>query len=100
MRLAHLTFAVRPEAQQEALGVLLDEVPTVRAMEGCVAFIPFIDPTTTGGVGVLHEWETEAGFDAYLASPGFAAAGARLFPLMTGEPDSRRFDADLIAVAN
>ena len=100
MRLAHLTFTVRPEAQDEALGVLLDEVPTVRGMEGCVAFIPFIDPTTTGGIGVMHEWATESDFAAYLASPTFAASGARLFPLMTQEPDSRRFEAELVAPAN
>lgn len=99
MRLAHLTFSVRPEAQDEALGVLLDEVSTVRNMEGCVAFIPFIDPTTTGGIGVVHEWATETDFAAYLASPTFAASGARLFPLMTQEPDSRRFEAVVIAPA-
>ena len=99
MRLAHLTFTVRPEAQREALEVLLEEVPAVRDMEGCVAFIPFIDPTTSGGIGVLHEWTTEADFAAYLASETFAASGVRLFPLMTQEPDSRRFDAELIAPA-
>lgn len=96
MRLAHLTLAVRPEDQAEALEVLLDEVPTVRMMEGCRAFIPFIDPTNTGGIGVLHEWASAAAFAAYLASPTFAAASARLRPLMTGEPDSRRFDAELV----
>lgn len=100
MQLAHLTFSVRPEAQEEALGVLLEEVPTVRNMEGCVAFIPFIDPTTSGGIGVVHEWATESAFAAYVASPTFAASGARLFPLMTQEPDSRRFEAELIAPAN
>ena len=100
MRLAHLTFGVRPEAQHEALGVLLEEVPVVRYMEGCVAFLPFLDATSTGGIGVLHEWASEADFAAYLASSTFAAAGARLRPLMTGEPDSRRFDASLIAVVN
>ena len=100
MRLAHLTFTVLPEAQHEALGVLLEEVPAVRAMEGCMAFIPFIDPTSTGGVGVLHEWATEEDFAAYLASPVFAASGARLFPLMTHEPDSRRFNAEIVASAN
>jgi quinol monooxygenase YgiN len=68
-------------------------------MAGCVAFIPFLDPTTTGGIGVLHEWATEADFTAYLASPTFAASSSRLFPLMTQEPDSRRFDAVLIAPA-
>lgn len=99
MRLAHLTFTVRPEVQHEALGVLLDEVPAVRDMAGCVAFIPFIDPTVTGGIGVLHEWATEADFAAYLASEIFAASGARLFPLMTQEPDSRRFEAEPVAPA-
>jgi quinol monooxygenase YgiN len=100
MRLAHLTFTVRPEAQHDALEVLLEEVPAVRAMEGCVAFIPFADPTAAGGIGVLHEWETDEAFEAYLASPTFAAAGARLRPLMTREPDSRRFDAELVATVN
>jgi quinol monooxygenase YgiN len=99
MRLAHLTFTVRPEAQHEALGVLLDEVPVVKDMEGCMAFIPFIDPTTSGGIGVVHEWATAEDFAVYLASPSFAASGARLFPLMTQEPDSRRFDAERIAPA-
>lgn len=100
MRLAHLTFTVRPEAQREALDVLLAEVPAVREMQGCMAFIPFIDPTTDGGIGVLHEWATEADFAAYLASPAFVASGAQLFPLMTQEPESRRFDAELISAAN
>lgn len=100
MRLAHLTFTVRPEAQQEALRVLLDEVPAVRAMAGCVAFTPFADPTVDGGLGVVHEWVTEADFAAYLASETFAASSARLFPLMTAEPDSRRFDAKRLDLAN
>jgi quinol monooxygenase YgiN len=69
-------------------------------MEGCIAFIPFIDPTAVGGIGALHEWATEENFATYLASQTFAAAGARLRPLMIQEPDSRRFDAELIAVAN
>ena len=93
MRIAHLTFTVRAEEQQEALTVLLDEVPVVRAMDGCQAFIPFVDPTTTGGIGVVHEWASEEAFAAYLASEQFAASGERLFPLIIGEPDSRRFAA-------
>ena len=100
MRLAHLTFTVRPEAQQEALSVLLEEAPTVRAMAGCLAFIPFADPTTEGGLGVVHEWVDEVTFATYLASETFAASSARLFPLMTAEPDSRRFDARRLDLAN
>lgn len=100
MRLAHLTFTVRPEAQYDALGMLLEEVPTVRAMAGCVAFIPFVDPTVEGGLGVLHEWATEEAFTAYLASPNFEEAGNRLRPLMTRQPDSRRFDAELVTPVN
>lgn len=93
MRIAHLTFTVRPEEQQEALTVLLGEAKAVRAMEGCRAFIPFVDPTSTGGIGVVHEWASDEAFAAYLASEPFAASRERLFPLMISEPDSRRFDA-------
>ena len=93
MRLAHLTFAVQPELSQNALDALLAEVPVVRQMKGCIMFVPFVDPTVPGGLGVVHEWETPEDFAAYLASPTFAAAGATLRPMMTGTPVSRRFDA-------
>ena len=96
MRLAHVTFTVAPDAVPTALGTLLNETATVRRMKGCRAFTPFADPTISGGVGVLHEWDTAQDFAAYLTSPGFALVNATLRPMMTTAPVSRRFDADLV----
>ncbi|WP_443751098.1 putative quinol monooxygenase [Asticcacaulis solisilvae] len=100
MRLAHVTFTVAPENQSTALDALLAEVASVRHMQGCIAFIPFIDPTVAGGLGVVHEWETGEDFTAYLNSPGFAAVNTVLRPMMTGAPVSRRFDVNLLQPAN
>lgn len=100
MRLAHVTFTVAPDAVKIALEALLAEAPSVRQMAGCVAFIPFADPTVDGGLGVLHEWETADDFAFYLSSPGFSAVNAALRPMMTTSPVSRRFDAALIQSVN
>jgi len=100
MRLAHVTFTVAPDAVRTALDTLLDETASVRRMQGCRAFIPFADPTVSGGLGVVHEWDTAEDFAAYLASPGFASVNAVLRPMMTAAPVSRRFDARPAVTAN
>lgn len=94
MRLAHVTFTVDPDDVPAALGMLLNETAAVTLMKGCCAFIPFADPTISGGVGVLHEWESGKDFGAYLASPSFALVNATLRPMMTTVPVSRRFAAN------
>ncbi len=100
MLIAHVLFTVAEDDRRAALDTLLAEVPAVRAMKGCVAFLPFADAAGPTGLGVLHEWETEADFAAYLASPGFAVTGQILRPMMTGAPISRRFDARLLEIVN
>ena len=94
MRIAHLTFTVDKHASQHALALLTTAAPAVRAMPGCQAFIPFADPMSEGGIGVVHEWASAADFSLYLASPGFAQLSAQLRPLMTAPPVSKRFDAE------
>jgi len=93
MRLAHVTFTVAPDNAKTALDTLLASVPAVRQMTGCIAFIPFANPTVDGGLGVLHEWQTAEDFAGYLASSVFADVNEVLRPMMTSAPDSRRFDA-------
>ncbi|MGN6424422.1 MAG: putative quinol monooxygenase [Asticcacaulis sp.] len=100
MRLAHVTFTVATDAVGTALDALLNETAIVRGMKGCRAFIPFADPTVSGGLGVLHEWETAEDFAAYLASPRFTSVNATLRPMMTTAPVSRRFDADQVLNVN
>jgi quinol monooxygenase YgiN len=96
MLIAHLTFNVSPENRARALDTLLEEAPTVRAMKGCVTFLPFLDPADDGALGVVHEWETEADFAAYAASNAFKNSGAVLRPMMTAAPVSKRFAAELL----
>jgi len=100
MLIAHVQFAVAASERQKALDVLVAEVSNVRAMAGCRVFLPFLDPTALGGLGVFHEWESEKHFAAYLSSQSFAAAGQALRPMMIGTPVSRRFDARLLSTVN
>ena len=100
MRIAHVTFTVAPDNQARALDALLAEVPAVRRMKGCLAFIPFADPTVAGGLGIVHEWESDDAFAAYIGSPGFATVNQILRPLMTGTPVSRRFDVNMLDTVN
>jgi quinol monooxygenase YgiN len=98
MFIAHVHFAVAPDDLQAALDTLLAEAPSVRAMSRCRTFPPFLDGADPCRLGVLHEWETQEDFAAYAASPGFAATGRVLRPMMTDAPVSRRFQADLLPI--
>lgn len=100
MFIAHVTFCVPERDRPEVLRILLTQVPAVREMKGCLAFIPFLDPTRADGVGVLHEWVDQDHFAGYLESPEFALSGKEIRPLMTGAPVSRRFNATLVSTAN
>lgn len=100
MFIAHVIFSVSAPARETALAVLTAEAATVRAMPGCLSFLPFADPTDPQKVGVVHEWESAEQFGAYTASPAFAQSGATLRPMMTGKPVSRRFTAALVETVN
>lgn len=98
MLIAHLRFSVAAEDRQKALDALLADAAVVRAMKGCIAFVPFYDPTDDSALGVMHEWQGEDDFTAYTSSPEFKAFGAAIRPMMTGKPVSKRFRANLIEV--
>ncbi|SSC68038.1 putative quinol monooxygenase [Ciceribacter selenitireducens] len=96
MLIAHVRLRVSEDDRQKALDTLMANAPAIRATKGCLAFVPFLDPTDRQGLGVLHEWQSGEEFAAYAASPGFVETAAILRPLMTAAPVSRRFDARLI----
>ena len=100
MLVAHVRFRVAEHDRQKAFDALMANADRTRAMKGCLAFVPFLDPTDGQGIGVLHEWQTGQDFAAYAASAGFAETSAILRPLMTEPPISRRFDAQLIETLN
>jgi len=100
MLIAHLTFSVEPQNRDAALSELIAQTEQVRAMHGCVAFVPFADPNSDSNLGITHEWETEADFTAYCGSSCFAKLGVSLRPLLTKPPVSKRFDATLLETVN
>ena len=100
MLIAHVRFRATEEDRQKALAALVAKAPAIRAMKGCLAFVPFLDPTDRQGLGVLHEWQSGEDFAAYAASPAFVETAAILRPLMAAAAISRRFDARLIETLN
>ncbi|MEE2943764.1 MAG: antibiotic biosynthesis monooxygenase [Pseudomonadota bacterium] len=97
MLIAHVTIQTAAKDLENALDVLLSAAPGVRAMQGCQAYQPFINPQTDGQIMLVQEWETTDSFQNYLASSSFNNSGAKLAPLMTAAPISKRFQADPIA---
>lgn len=100
MLIAHVSFTVFSDNRKSAIDALKQEIEAVRAMKGCVAFVPFTDPVNEQGVGVLHEWNTANDFAAYAASDSFANISKSLRPLMVSPPISKRFDAVMIEHIN
>ncbi len=96
MFIAHVLFSVSPESRPVALETLVKEVEAVRAMPGCVTYIPFLDPTDDQGVGVMQEWQSAEAFGGYTGSDIFAEILGVLRPLLVAPPVSKRFDAKLI----
>ncbi len=100
MFIAHLHFTVAPESRDTVLEAFAGRADAVRAMKGCLAYRPFVDPADDTVIGVLHEWESEEDFAAYSSSEHFNALAAILRPMMQGKPVSRRFRAELVDVIN
>jgi quinol monooxygenase YgiN len=96
MLIAHVQFTVAAFDRANALSVLLGETQSVRAMNGCLAFMPFVDPTSDTDLGVLHRWQSHKDFTAYAGSSQFSHISQLLRPMMTGTPVSQHFDASPI----
>ena len=67
--------------RDELLAVFRNLVPTVRAEEGCIEYIPMIDsatgmaaqsPVRENVVTVVEKWESVAALEAHLATPHMA----------------------------
>jgi quinol monooxygenase YgiN len=96
MLIAILDFSTRSIDRAAALAQLDGESDLIRAMPGNVAFRVYASRADETGVSVVHEWQDEASFAAYLESDCFARSGEVLRPIMTGAPVSRRFRSELL----
>ena len=94
--IAILDFSTAEADRPAALAQLGAERFAVRAMPGCVNFRAFASPECETDITVLHEWNDETSFRAYLESEEFKRSGVTLRPLMSETPLSRRFRAELV----
>ncbi len=97
MLIAHVTFETAAPTARPALAALIAEIAD-RPRHARQPRLPAVPcrPGEDTGLGVIHEWVDAASFDTYVASPGFAASGRVLRPLMTAPPVSKRFEARLL----
>jgi quinol monooxygenase YgiN len=100
MFIVHLYLQVAAGERRVALDALLERLDAVRAMPGCLRYIPFEDPSDDQMIGILEEWESREAFAAYTASDRFSDLNRTLRPLMLAPPISRRFRATLIDEAD
>jgi quinol monooxygenase YgiN len=96
MLIAILDLRTTARDRSIALAQLDGERDEIRAMPGNIDFRVYAARENDEAVAVVHEWEDEPSFAAYLASDAFARSGALLRPLVTAPPVSRRFHADLL----
>jgi quinol monooxygenase YgiN len=88
---------VKPEGRDEFLAQLKKEEREVpERFGGCARFAVYSDPVDPDSLLLYEEWATKEAADAYLQSDYFREAGAVLFPLMDGAPDSAYFAAERI----
>jgi quinol monooxygenase YgiN len=96
VHIAILDFSTAATDRAAALAQLDEERDQVRAMPGNLAFRVYASREGETQVTVIHEWDDEASFAAYLRSDSFTRSGKVLRPMMIGTPVSRRFHAELL----
>jgi quinol monooxygenase YgiN len=96
MLIAVLDLQTAAADRAAALAQLDRERDEIRAMPGNLDFRVYAAREHEGDVTVIHEWDDEPSFAAYLASDSFARSGTVLRPLMSAPPVSRRLRATLV----
>ncbi|MGG6897918.1 putative quinol monooxygenase [Rhizobium sp. BR 315] len=96
MLIAIVDFIVAPENRDAVVARLLQDSEAIRAMEGNLAFSPYVDPVNEKAVRIWHEWRDVEHFRAYTASEIFKQLGLVLRPLMKAPPVSRRMISEVL----
>ena len=96
MFIAILDLRTAATDRPDVLAQLDEERARVHAMPGNIAYRVYAGREDDTAVAVVQEWADEASFAGYLRSDSFAQSGAKIRPLLTGAPVSRRFSAELL----
>lgn len=68
----------------------------VRERDGCIRFDVLEDTVDQNAFMLYEEWSSRTTLEAYKASQQFADAGAVLFPMLEGKPDSAYYATTLV----
>ena len=97
MIVVRVAFEINPAERTNMLTYLQQHIKETRQnFAGCVQYGFYQDATNENGFLLYEEWDTQANFDAFKASPGFQANGKVLFPIMVGKPDSVSYAANAL----
>jgi len=83
-------LTARPGKRAELLAAIADNLPRVRAEQGCIEYGPVVDAEAGGGkdtfgpdvVVIIEKWATAADLKAHAAAPHMLAYGDIARPLL------------------
>ncbi|MGO8877798.1 MAG: putative quinol monooxygenase [Acidimicrobiales bacterium] len=88
---------VLPEGRSAFLAQLEKEAHEVPELfDGCERYGIYSESSEPESVFVYEEWTSRAAFDVYRTSDYFMQAGAVLYPLMDGVPDSAYYESERV----
>ena len=96
MLIAIVDISVPPADRARFLDEVTKLTPTIRTQTGCQSWCILPDPENAEKAIIQQIWQDQNAFDAYKATPDFAALGALLMPNLTAPPISRQYDAALV----
>lgn len=94
MFIARVELEIKPSEQDAFRAYASSDALEVRDLPGCVRYRFTEDVSEPSHVLLYEEWSSRAAFEAYKASPLFAAAGAKLRPMLSAPPTSAYYESD------
>lgn len=96
MIVIRVAVTVKPEEKLNFVNLMQQETTEVKQFAGCERFNLYTDIVDENTFLLYEEWQTLADFEAYKNSDLFKQNGAKLFPMMSGAPDSAYFQAEML----
>lgn len=87
---------LEPGSRDAALAACKKDKADAVQKKGCERFDYYLSVEDESKFVFVEEWSTKEDLDAHLASPSFAEFFAALSPCLTGPPEIRIFEAQLL----
>lgn len=94
MFIARVELEIKAGEREAFRAYASSEARKVRDLPGCVRYRFTEDVSEPSRVLLYEEWASRAEFEAYKGSPLFAAAGAKLGPMLAAPPASAYYESE------